>query len=596
LFESGQPFLSPPVIGKGGFMLAEAREDIARYPWAAHYPSDVPLHLDYPAEPLHWLLEEAVRKVPDRIACRHRRETLTYAELLAKSRRMAAALQARGLKPGDRVALLMPNMPEYLVSLFGTWMAGGTVVPLNPLMVAEEVVDLLKATDCRFVVALDVLLPLLGRDGEVRTDVVFVTTLKRRLPLWDRFLYKLVRMHRLGIFSRFVPKQAVDMDDALGMAPADFEPYHSLPTDIANILPTGGTTGRPKAVVLTHRNLLANAWQVWHWNGCRFGEDVLLACLPFFHSYGMTTCALNGIASGATLILQHRFRAEAVLRLIERTKPTLVPAVPAMLAAFNKILAKRHYYMTSIRGVISGGGPLPPTVAAEFSERSGAVVVEGYGLSEASPVTHAGPLDGTARPGTIGLPVPDTEAMVVDADNGKEALPPGQVGELIVRGPQVMAGYWNDAEATVNALRDGWLYTGDLATCDEDGFFKIVDRKKDLIITNGVNVYPTDVEHVLRKFEGIEDVGVIGVPDLAHGEMVKAIVVPKDGLKFSRKAFDEFARLHLEVHKRPRVVEVVRGPLPRNPLGKLLRRVLRDMKGGEAGEVIEHPPEPAKAV
>ncbi len=561
--------------------MTHGRDLVAELPWITHYPSNVPPHLKYPAEPVYWLLEEAARRLPDRVACRHRRATLTYAELLDRSRRMASAMRTRGLKTGDRVALLMPNMTDYLVSLFGTWMAGGVVLPLNPLMVAEEVVALLKVTGCRFVVALDVLLPLLGRQGEIRPDVVFVTTLKRGLPLWDRFLYKLVRWHRLGLFSRFVPEAAVDLQDAIESASVDFEPHRARPEDIANILPTGGTTGKPKAVVLTHGNLLANAWQVRHWSGGRFGEDTILSCLPFFHSYGLMTCALNGVATCATLVLHHRFQAEKVLRLIEHTRPTLAPAVPAMLAAFNAVLAKRHYDVTSIRAVISGGGPLPTSVAAEFTKRSGAVVVEGYGLSEASPVTHAGPLDGKARPGTIGLPLPDTDAKIVDPETGLVVLPPGQVGELIIRGPQVMAGYWNDPEATAAVLRDGWLFTGDLAICDADGFFKIVDRKKDLIITSGVNVYPTDVEHVLCTFDDIEDVAVIGVPDPVRGELVKAIVVLKAGRTFSRKAFDSFAREHLEVHKRPRVVTVVQGPLPRNGLGKLLRRVLRDTSGSE---------------
>jgi len=293
------------------------------------------------------------------------------------------------------------------------------------------------------------------------------------------------------------------------------------------------------------------------------------------------------VAMGATLILHHRFKADTVLKLIERWRPTLVPAVPAMLAAFNKALRRRSYDLGAIRSVMSGGAPLSPDVSAEFAERSGAIVVEGYGLSEASPVTHAGPLDGTARPGTIGIPMPDTDAMIVDATTGEGPLPFGEVGELVIRGPQVMAGYWNDPEATSVALRNGWLYTGDLATCDADGFFKIVDRKKDLIITSGVNVYPTDVEHVLREYPEVEDIAIFGVPDAQRGELVKAVVVPKDIRKFSRRAFDEFARKHLEVHKRPRVVEVVAGPLPRTLLGKVLRRVLRDQKGEAPSERLE---------
>jgi len=557
-------------------------------PWAAHYPRGVPVHLDYPAEPIYWLLAEAARKHPDRVACQYYHQTITYRQLEDQSRRMAAALKQNGLRPGDRVGILLPNIPEYLIALFGTWMAGGVTVPLNPLMVAEEVAALLRATDCRVVVALDVLLPLIGTEEDARPRVVFTASLKHRLPWWDRMLYGLARVSRLGLHSRYHAPIEKAIEDVLSTTDPLADLDHPLSEDIANILPTGGTTGRPKAVVLTHHNLLANALQVFHWTNRPVGEEVVLACLPFFHSYGLMVCGLTAITLNATIVMHHRFRADTVLRLIERTKPTIVPAVPAMLAAFNKELARRSYDMSSIRQVMSGGAPLPPAVAVEFSERSGAVVVEGYGLSEASPVTHVGPLDGSARPGTIGMPLPDTDAMVVNPDGGLEPVPLGEVGELVIRGPQVMSGYWNDPDATAAALQDGWLHTGDLATCDADGFFKIVDRKKDLIITSGVNVYPTDVEHVLRKFDGVEDLAVLGVPDLQRGELVKVVVVPKDTSKFDRRKFEDFAKLHLEVHKRPRQIEVVRGPLPRNPLGKVLRRVLREQHA--TGEVIRGTP------
>jgi long-chain acyl-CoA synthetase len=557
-------------------MLASAQHVSERI-WFAHYPQNVPTHLDYPAEPLFWLLESAAERFPDRIACRYYRQELTYARLLDLSRRMAAALRERGLKPGERVGLLMPNIPDYVIALFGTWMAGGVAVPINPLLVTEEVTALRRLTSCRFVVCLDLLLPLLGRE-EDPTDVLFVTSLSDRLPWFTALAYRFTRRRRLGFFSR-LPPNAHDFNEVLAAARVEGESPRPKPEDPALVMPTGGTTGWPKAVLLTHRNLLANAWQLYHWTDHTHDENVLLACLPFFHIYGLTTCVLSGVAMGATLVLHHRFQAQKVVKLIERRRPTLVPVVPAMLVAFNKILRRRHHDLRSIRAVISGGAALSPDVAAEFSEHTGATVVEGYGLSEASPVTHAGPLDGTARPGTIGLPLPDTDAMIVDANTGVGPLPFGEVGELVVRGPQVMAGYWDDPAATANAIRDGWLFTGDLATCTPDGFFRIVDRKKDLIITNGVNVYPTDVEHVLHGFSGIEDVAILGVPDEQHGELVKALVVPKPGTEFNRRAFDAFAREHLEVHKRPRVVEVVPGPLPRNLLGKLLRRVLREQHG-----------------
>jgi long-chain acyl-CoA synthetase len=555
------------------------QDDRSPAPWTARYAQGVPARLNYPEGPTFWLLEETARRTPERHACRYFEQTLTYQQLWEQARRAADALRKRGLKPGERVGILLPNVPEYLIALFGIWMAGGVAVPLNPLMVREEITDLLRATGCRYAVCLDLLLPLVCTDEETRPAVVFVVTLKDRLPWADRLGYAFVRFQRLGFRSPCRPGHVESFDAALADASPDTEVLRPRPSDLAEILPTGGTTGRPKAVMLTHANLMANAWQIFHWTGGRTGEDVVLAVLPFFHSYGLSACGLSGVAMGATLVMHHRFKAETVLKLIEQARPTIVPAVPAMLVAFSKVLKNRSYDLSSVRYVISGGAPLDPGVAADFSARSGAVVVEGYGLSEASPVTHVGPLDGTARPG-IGLPLPDTDARIVDAATGTETLPPGEVGELLIRGPQVMAGYWNDPSATAQALRDGWLHTGDLAVCDADGFFRIVDRKKDLIITNGFNVYPTDVETVLRRFDGIDDVAVFGVPDEQRGELVKAVVVPKDARRFSKRAFEEFAKQHLAVHKRPKVVEVVAGPLPRNPLGKILRRVLRAGPGG----------------
>ena len=560
-------------------MLASA-PNLSERVWLTQYPSDVPPHLEYPQEPLPWLLEEAARRFPARIACRYYRQELTYAELLDQSKRMAGALRARGLQPGDRVGLLMPNTPDYVISLFGTWLAGGVVVPINPLLVPEEVAALKHLTSCRFLVGLDLLVRMFGEpETGDRPGAVFVTSLADRLPWLTGVAYKFARLRRLGLFSRRLPSTACYLKEVLAATDASGAFPRPTPEDPALIMPTGGTTGCPKAVLLAHRNLLANAWQVNHWTGHKADASGILACLPFFHIYGLTACVLSGVALSATLVLHHRFQAEKIIRLIQRWRPSLVPVVPAMLVAFNKVLRKRPYDLRSVRAVISGGAALDPAVAAEFSRHTGATVVEGYGLSEASPVTHAGPLDGTARPGTIGLPLPDTDAMIVDQNTGVGPLPPGEVGELVVRGPQVMVGYWNEPEATARALQNGWLFTGDLATCSPDGFFRIVDRKKDLIITNGVNVHPTDVEHVLRGFDGIEDVAVIGVPDERHGELVKAVVVPKDGTSFNRRAFDAYAREHLEVHKRPRLVDVVPGPLPRNPLGKLLRRVLRDQFG-----------------
>ncbi|MGH9174275.1 MAG: AMP-binding protein, partial [Vicinamibacterales bacterium] len=344
----------------------------------------------------------------------------------------------------------------------------------------------------------------------------------------------------------------------------------------AYILPTGGTTGAPKAVTLSHANLVANAWQQFHWAGGKMGEETFLAVLPFFHSYGLSATMMTGTAMAATLILHHRFNTRMVLRLIEQHRTTVFHAVPAMLNAMNERLRRKPSDLSSLKWVISGGASLPIPVADEFAKHSGALVVEGYGLSECSPVTHVGPLNESSRRGTIGLPLPDTDCRIVDAETGATTVAPGEVGELIVRGPQIMLGYWNHPEETAATFRDGWLHTGDLAACDEDGFYRIVDRKKDLIITSGYNVYPAEVEAVLRTCPGVKDAAVIGVPDERRGEIVKAMIVLAANADWDEDHLHRFCREHLSAHKRPRLFEEIDGDLPRNFLGKVVRRHLRE--------------------
>jgi long-chain acyl-CoA synthetase len=548
-----------------------------KHPWREQYPSRVPSHLDYPNAPLGWLLEKAATDFPDRVACHYYEQHLTYDELLSRARKLANVLLRAGLKPGDRVGILLPNLPEYLVTIFGTWMAGGVVVALSPLMVRDEVRSLIEATQCRVVVTLDLLAPLACGSGDL-PETILLSSLSGRLTRLERLGYAWIRFRRIGLHHSWNGTATRKFDEAIDAASDSLESRRIDVQSPAYILPTGGTTGAPKAVVLSHRNLLANAWQLSHWSMCRRGEETMLGVLPFFHSYGLSACVLNGIALGATIVMHHRFRPASVVRLIERHRPTMFLAVPAMLAAMNTaVLRGKKHDLSSLKACISGGAPLSPRIAEEFSSRTGCTVVEGYGLSEASPVTHVGPLDGSAIPGTVGLPLPDTEARIVDAGNDSKAMPFGQVGELLIRGPQVMLGYWQNKEETDRVLRGGWLHTGDLATCDERGFFKIVDRKKDLIITSGFNVYPTDVEAVLRTYPGIADVAVVGQPDEAAGELVKAIVVLQPGTKkFSRRDFEAFARTKLSAQQRPRIIETRSDDLPRNFLGKVLRRELRE--------------------
>jgi len=546
-------------------------------PWLEGYPEGVPGFLKYPERPLDWLLEMAATRFPHRTAFHYYSESLTYEELEGRAIQLARLLLREGLKPGERVGVLLPNLPESIVSLFAIWMAGGVVVSLSPLMVADEVASLLKKTDCRMVITLDVLSPLVCH-GDHPLDLVIVSSLQGRISRLEQLGYAWVRFQRIGLGNACPSFRTLDFETAIASVPRFASPLERKGFNIhspALILPTGGTTGNPKAVTLTHRGLMAQAWQLSHWSGEPAGEHSMLAVLPFFHSYGLSTSLMMGTALGATLILHHRFRPSSAVKLIEQHRPTMFMAVPAMLAAMNtKILSKRHHDLSSLQYIISGGAPLPLSVAEEFNVHADAIVVEGYGLSEASPVTHVGPLDGSARSGSIGFPLPDTDAKIVDQQTMSRELKAGMVGELAVRGPQLMAGYWNDPEATAQVMRDGWLLTGDLARRDENGFFEIVDRKKDLIITSGFNVYPGDVEAVLREFPGIADVAVIGVSDDIKGELVKAVVVMEPGQPFNEWEFNDFARENLSAHKRPRLVET-RIDLPKNFLGKILRRELR---------------------
>ncbi len=556
--------------------------DTSDRPWLDHYPDVVPRTLDYPELYAWGLLERTASRHPDRIACHYYKQTVTYRELSENARRTASALVKFGVKPGDRVGVLLPNLPEYLSVLNGIWMAGGIAVAMSPLMVAEEIDTFMTTTDCKVVIGLDMLAPLIV-NAKYKPEHILFATLGDRLPTWQKVGYAFARLQRLGFWPAPDHPTHHSLEDQVAAGDADFQPVKAESLDeAAYILPTGGTTGDPKAVTLSHRNLIANAWQIYNWGGAYEAREKILTVLPFFHSYGLTSCAMSGVAMAATLVIHHRFVPRIVLRLIEEHQPSIFPAVPAMLAALNDVLRDKPIQFKALRYVVSGGAPLSDEISNEFARYSGATLVEGYGMSEASPVICTGPLDGTNRAGTIGLPLPDTEVRIVDGEDGQTILPPGEIGELVARGPQVMLGYWGDEDSTNQAIRDGWLYTGDLARMDADGFFQVVDRKKDLIITSGFNVYPTDVEHTLRQYPGLKDVAVVGVPDDEKGQLVKAMLELEPDVNLDRDDFDSFCRQHLSKHKVPKLVEVVDGELPKNFLGKVLRRELRESPTTEA--------------
>ena len=545
-------------------------------PWYAHYDPGVPREVDYPERPLYYLLESAAEQYGGHTALDFLGYRLSYQKLWEKTRRFARFLQDLGLKQGDRVAVMLPNSPQYLIAFFGTLLAGGVVVNTNPLYTANELAHQLKDAKARFLVMLDLLWPRFAEiEKEVPTERVITTGIQDHLPFPKNLLYPL-KMKREGKWVDLPahPKRS-DWKSAL-KAPPEPTPAKPDTDEVALLQYTGGTTGTPKGAMLTHRNLMANVHQVLAWApGLKPGEEVMLGVLPFFHVYGMTVSMNFGLALGAKLVLLPRFQIKQVVEAIERHRVTLFPGVPTMYVAFNTFPGIEKRNIRSIKVCISGAAPLPVEVQEEFERLTGAKLVEGYGLTEASPVTHCNPVFGERKIGSIGLPLPSVEAKVVSPEG--QDLGVGEVGELAVKGPNVMKGYWQRPEETAAVLVDGWLLTGDIARMDEDGFFYIVDRKKDMIIAGGYNIYPREIEEVLYRHEAVKEAAVAGVPDPYRGETVKAYVVLKDEHKgkVTEEDLEAFARKHLAPYKVPKLWEI-RNELPKTAVGKILRRVLRE--------------------
>jgi long-chain acyl-CoA synthetase len=536
----------------------------------------VPSSIPYPCVPVSTLLEMAARRFPERAGCTLYGKALTFAQLAKQAHRLARSLKALGAEPGRSVGLLLTNIPEYIVALQATWLTGATVLQLSPLMVADEIGKWLEATGCHIVVTLDLLAPaVMGCLERGPLEHVIVASLASRVSPWRGWLYRIERLRRNGPFTLRENSRVHHFEHFLRNGPESMTPPVVPEDDVAVLAPTGGTTASPKAVMLTHRNLVANAFQIGAWSGEEDGAGSILAVLPFFHAYGLTVGLLTGLAKSATIHLYPRFEVKPVLDLMERYHTDLVPAVPALINALNKELKLRPRDLSFVRLVVSGASALNREARDTLSSFGVQNVVEGYGLSEASPVTHVNPIDEGARIGSIGLPLPDTEARIMDEATGQKELPAGSAGELVIRGPQVMKGYFNNSEETARALRGGWLYTGDIARRDRDGFFTIVDRKKDIIKTSGFLVFPAEVEEVLVAFPDVAEAAVIGVPDTEKGEVVKALVVAHHGARINISALEAHCLQHLGKHKRPRHIELVH-ELPKNFLGKIQRRRLRE--------------------
>ncbi len=549
-------------------------------PWYPNYPSGVPRGLSYPPLRAEQLLLCTHKQFADRPAIWYYRTQWTYHELVERIKQVAANLERLGVRTGDRVIVALPNCPEFVVAWFALHWLGAQVVPANPLYSAEDLVHLAKLTKAKTVLALDLRIePVLEMTRMYPVSLLIVASLKSHLPMKLSVLYRIKMLLsgklRTGELTRVQKFE---------------ELYRPLSTPIANpmltdanlpavLQPTGGTTGIPKVAILLHRNLQANVAQIHVWSGLQPAEDVVLGVLPFFHVFGATISLLGPLAGGAKICLQARFDPPSVWNVIKQCRPTVAPMVPFMIESLNEEMKRRNQNIEGLRVCLSGASALDPNLREEFERRTGAVVSEGYGLSEASPVTHSNPPDSTARSSSIGLPLPNTYAKIMDMETGERELPPGEVGELVVQGPQVMAGYLDNPEETKIALRDGWLFTGDLARMDEDGFFKLEDRKKDMIKSAGLCVFPSEVERVLRTHPSVKECGVVGKPDRLFGERVVGFVVPRNGSRIDPEQLRSHCRRHLASYKIPRNIEVCE-KLPETHLGKLIRNDLRKKAAG----------------
>jgi long-chain acyl-CoA synthetase len=522
-------------------------------PWLAHYDPDVPAHLDYPAVPVFHFLNEAARLCPEQTCLLFRDQALTYLQVAEQTDRIAAALLDLGIRKGERVGLFMPNCPEFVLAYFGILKAGGVVVATNPLYTPPEIIHQVN-------------------DAGVET-VIAAGALYERLQA----ARPATGIRRVMVTGDSAP-QADDLPFADLIAHAGAASLPTLgPEDVALFQYTGGTTGIAKAAVALHCNLVANALQFKAWMSTLEEEkETVLLALPVYHIYGMVCGMLLGMALRARMvILPDPRNIPDLLSAIQTHRVTYFPAVPTLYNAINNHpdVAAGKVNLTSVKACISGSAPLLKQTKETFERLTGGRICEGYGLSEAPTATHCNPLRGENRLGSIGLPLPDVDARIVSLEDGLSEMPVGEAGELVIRSPQVMVGYHNMPEETAQALRGGWLHTGDIARMDADGYFYIVDRKKDLIKPGGMEVWPREVEEAIAAHPKVAEVAVAGIPDDYRGETVKAWVVIKAGESMSESEIQNWCRERLAPFKVPTHIEF-RPQLPRSTVGKVLKRVL----------------------
>jgi long-chain acyl-CoA synthetase len=546
-------------------------------PWLAHYERGVPENIDYEHITLPEYLENSAHRYPERTALICEGFKISYRRLNEMADRLAACLSALDVGRGDRVAILLPNVIPCVVSYYAVLKIGAVAVMCNPQQTDRELLFQFQDSAATILITLDLLANrMIALRPQTELKQIIHTSLGDYLPLTRNFLF-LLSAGRKGLTDRVQPAENVyRWKNVLANYSADYRRTDVSMDDAAMIQYTGGTTGVAKGVVLTHANLSFQTQQIDAWFPHFAGKDeIILGALPFFHSFGLTCAMNNAIFAGWTNILIPSPSPDKLLTAIRKYRPTFAPLVPTMYVALLDHPDIRKTSMTCIKGCFSGSAPLPLEVIKKFEGLTRAAISEGFGLTEAAPITHANPINGVRKVGSVGLPFPDTDCRIVDLAEGTTDVPVGQSGELLVRGPQVMKGYWKNPQETAATLRDGWLFTGDIARMDQDGYFYIVDRKKDMVISGGHNVYPRDIEEVLYGHPKVKEVCAIGIPHSSRGEQVKVFVVPAGGESVAAEELTEYCQTRLADYKLPTRFEF-RKDLPKSDVGKILRKALRE--------------------
>ncbi|MBS3679398.1 long-chain-fatty-acid--CoA ligase [Ornithinibacillus massiliensis] len=556
--------------------------------WHDLYPNEIPTSLSYDERPLQDFLKDTASQYGEKKALYFMGKELTFAELYEQASKFANYLQGLGVEKGARIAIMLPNSPQSVIAYYGSLMAGAIVVQTNPLYTERELEYQLTDSGSKIIVCLDILVPRVTNVKKAtQLEHMIVTGIKDYLPFPKNLIYPFIQKRQYNMVVKV--EESADTHvwtEIMDKAQVEYEEVFVDPVeDVAILQYTGGTTGYPKGVMLSHRNLVANAKMCEAWiYEMKKGEDIILGVLPFFHVYGMTAVMNISIFTASKMILLPKFDAGDVLKTIHKQKPTVFPGAPTIYIGLLNHPDLNKYDLSSVNACISGSAPLPVEVQEKFEKVTGGKLVEGYGLTESSPVTHANFIYEKRVSGSIGVPWPDTDAKILNMETYEE-VEAGEIGELAVKGPQIMMGYWNRPDDTENTLKDGWLLTGDLGYMDENGYFFIVDRKKDMIIAGGYNIYPREVEEVLYEHEAIQEVVVAGVPDPYRGETVKAYVVLKEGFHVTEEELNTFCRERLAAYKVPRIYDF-RDELPKTAVGKILRRQLVDEEKSKAEQQV----------